>query len=45
MKQGSRSEVTIARGETLKLVFGAMIHDGNEFDRGAEFEAFRREKH
>jgi putative membrane-bound dehydrogenase-like protein len=45
MKQGSRSEVTIARGETLKLIFGAMLHDGNEFDRGAEFEAFRREKH
>jgi len=44
MKQGPRSAVTIAKGETLKITFGALIHDQREFDMSAEFAAFNIER-
>lgn len=40
MKQGPRSEITVAPGEALKVTFGALIHDHLEFDRSAEFQIF-----
>ncbi len=40
MKQGPASVVTVEQGESLRLVFGALIHDHREFDREAEFAAF-----
>jgi putative membrane-bound dehydrogenase-like protein len=40
MKQGARSEITVAPGEKLQVTFGALIHDHREFDRSAEFQAF-----
>ena len=45
MKQGARSAVTVTKGETLKITFGALIHDHREFDRDAEFAAFNLEKY
>ena len=41
MKQGPRSEITVAQDETLRISFGAFIHDHREFDDSAEFELFR----
>ena len=40
MKQGGRSTVTVAKGEALKLTFGALIHDHREFDPQSEFKTF-----
>lgn len=40
MKQGARSAITIAQGETLKVTFGALIHDEQPFDPDVEFQAF-----
>ncbi|MFM8790973.1 MAG: PVC-type heme-binding CxxCH protein [Solirubrobacterales bacterium] len=45
MKQGARSAITVAKGETLTITFGAFIHDNGVFDRDAEFAAFNLEKH
>lgn len=45
MKQGARSAITVAKGETLKITFGALIHDHREFDMDAEFAVFNLEKH
>lgn len=42
MKQGARSAITVSKGETLRLTFGALIHDHREFDRGVEFQAFQQ---
>jgi len=42
MKQGARSEVTVAPGETLRIKFGALIHDDREFDPAAEYSLFSR---
>ncbi|MBS0261184.1 MAG: PmoA family protein, partial [Planctomycetes bacterium] len=42
MKQGARSAVKVARGETLKLSFGAVIHGQRELDGAGEFEVFRQ---
>jgi hypothetical protein len=44
MKQGPRSAVTVAQGETLKITFGALIHDHREFDMATEYAAFILEK-
>lgn len=41
MKQGPRSILTIAQGETLKVTFGALIHDERPFDPDTEFNAFQ----
>lgn len=45
MKQGARSAIAVAKGETLKITFGALIHDHREFDMDAEFAAFNLEKY
>ncbi len=42
MKQGARSEITVAQGETLRIRFGALVHDHRKFNKTAEFEFFRR---
>jgi putative membrane-bound dehydrogenase-like protein len=42
MKQGPRSIVTVAKGETLRLTFGALIHDQRELDPQFEFDAFEK---
>jgi hypothetical protein len=42
MKQGDKSAVTVKRGETLRLRFGAVIHHGGGFQPAAAFENFRR---
>lgn len=40
MQQGARSAITVAEGETLRIKFGAFIHDHREFDQSAEFALF-----
>ena len=40
MKQGPRSAVTVAKGESLKITFGALIHDGRDHDPANEYQAF-----
>jgi hypothetical protein len=42
MKQGAISSVPVAQGETLKVTFGAMIHDHREFDVTGEHDAFKQ---
>lgn len=42
MKQGARSAITVGQGETLKLTFGASLHDQREFNPGVEYEAFQQ---
>lgn len=43
MQQGAHSAITVAQGETLKLTFGAMIHDDREFDTSAEYQIFQQQ--
>ncbi len=46
MKQGAQSAVTVRRGETLRLRFGAVIHSGvpeSSDTRAAWYERFRSE--
>lgn len=40
MRQGARSAVTVKKGETLRLVFGAMLHDSAEYDPASEYRHF-----
>ena len=40
MKQGARSAMTIEQGESLKVTFGAFVHDERPFDPDAEFNVF-----
>jgi hypothetical protein len=40
MKQGERSEVKVAKGERLRLVYGAMLHDGLGYDPPAAYRSF-----
>jgi putative membrane-bound dehydrogenase-like protein len=42
MQQGPRSAVTVAAGDTFRLTFGALIHDGQEFDVSVEQREFER---
>ncbi len=41
MKQGPRSIVTVAKGETLRLTFGALIHDAKDHDPAHEYQSFQ----
>lgn len=41
MKQGARSAVSVKKGESFRLVFGAMLHDGRNYDPAAEYQFFR----
>jgi len=40
MKQGAKSEVTVKKGESLRLVFAAMLHDGEDHDPAGEYKHF-----
>lgn len=40
MKQGHPSSVSISQGESLRLVFGALFHEGESADLPAEFSNF-----
>jgi len=40
MKQGAKSAVTVKRGESLRLRFGAVIHQGRVENPGAFYQAF-----
>jgi putative membrane-bound dehydrogenase-like protein len=40
MKQGAKSAVTVKKGDSLRLVFGAMLHDANDFDPATEYRHF-----
>lgn len=41
MQQGDKSTVTIRPGETLRVVFGAVLHMGPNFDPEVEFKEFK----
>lgn len=40
MKQGAKSSVEIAKGQSLQLRFGALIHDGQLIDFADEYKVF-----
>ena len=40
MKQGAKSEVTVNKGESLRIVFAAMLHDGEDHDPAGEYKHF-----
>lgn len=40
MQQGARSEIIVAQGETMRIEYGALIHDHREFDMSAEYDLF-----
>lgn len=42
MKQGDRSSVAVAPGESLRLEFGALVHDQRAVAGDAEFTAFQQ---
>ncbi len=42
MKQGARSAIKVTQGETLRITFGALVHDHREVDGSAELEAFKQ---
>ncbi|HBJ36321.1 MAG TPA: hypothetical protein DDZ51_16530, partial [Planctomycetaceae bacterium] len=44
MKQGPKSLVEIAKGQTLQLRFGALIHDGKDIDLAGEYKIFLESK-
>lgn len=40
MKQGAKSAVTVKKDESLRLVFGAMLYDGKDYDPATEYKHF-----
>jgi hypothetical protein len=40
MKQGAKSSVEIAKGQSLQLRFGALLHDGQQIDLAGEYKGF-----
>ena len=42
MKQGEMSVVTVKRGESLRITFSALMHDGIGIDTAAEFAEFEK---
>jgi putative heme-binding domain-containing protein len=40
MKQGAKSAVEIAKGQSLQLRFGAFVHDGQQIDLAGEYKVF-----
>jgi hypothetical protein len=42
LKQGAPSLVTVKRGETFRLRFGAVLHGGPGYQPTVAFESFRR---
>ena len=41
MKQGQVSSISIAPGNKMRITFGALVHDHQEFDAAAEYQAFK----
>ncbi len=42
MKQGEVSSITIAPGKTMRITFGALVHDHRKFEAAAEYELFKQ---
>ncbi|MFO0901547.1 MAG: DUF6807 family protein [Pirellulales bacterium] len=42
MKQGARSAITVDKGQSFRLSFGAFIHDHREFDAELEFQTYQQ---
>ncbi|MCA9212477.1 MAG: PmoA family protein [Planctomycetales bacterium] len=42
MKQGEVSSVSIAPGNSMRITFGALIHDDHNLDHDAEFDTFKQ---
>lgn len=42
MKQGEQSVVTVKRGESLRITFGALMHNGINIDAAAEYAEFEK---
>jgi len=40
MKQGAASTVPVKPGESLRIVYGAMLHDGKDYDPASEYKSF-----
>jgi hypothetical protein len=40
MGQGAKSAVTVKKGESLRLIYGAMLHDGKEYNPASEYKHF-----
>jgi hypothetical protein len=40
MKQGTKSTVTVKKGDSLRLVFGAVLHEGKAYDPASEYKHF-----
>jgi putative membrane-bound dehydrogenase-like protein len=40
MGQGAKSAVEVKKGESLRLVYGAMLHDGKDYDPATEYKRF-----
>ena len=40
MGQGAKSAVGVKKGESLRLVYGAMLHDGKDYDPASEYKHF-----
>ncbi len=40
MGQGAKSAVEVKKGESLRLVHGAMLHDGKDYDPASEYKHF-----
>ena len=42
MKQGARSKVTVAKGETFRIAFGALVHHHQTINLADEYMAFEK---
>ena len=42
MKQGARSTVTVAKGETFRIAFGALVHHHQTINLADEYMAFEK---
>ncbi|MFM7149764.1 MAG: DUF6807 family protein [Gemmataceae bacterium] len=40
MRQGSKSVITVKKGDSLRLLFGAMLHDSAQYDPASEYRHF-----
>jgi hypothetical protein len=40
MGQGAKSAVTVKKGESLRLLYAAMLHDGKDYDPASEYQHF-----
>jgi hypothetical protein len=40
MKQGAPSTETVKKGESLRLMYGAMLHDGADYDPAVAYREF-----